>query len=140
MKTIYTDKAPPPAGHYVQATVHNGLVFVSGQLPIRPGEGPKAPGSIEEQTTRALKNVAAVLAAAGGALGPGIARLLEQSISVGGHHEASHAGLAALIPYLGTGAAVAGILIAWLAYQRRVFRPEAIRKAAGPLVTRPSSS
>jgi NADH-quinone oxidoreductase subunit L len=79
--------------------------------------------------------VLAVLAVAGGALGPGIARLLERSISVAGHHEASHAGLAALIPYLGTAGAAFGILVAWLGYQRRAFRPEAIRAAAGPLVT-----
>jgi len=79
--------------------------------------------------------VLAVLAVVGGGLGPGIARLLERSISVAGHHATSHAGVAALIPYLGTGAAVLGILIAWLGYQRRAFRPEAIRAAAGPLTT-----
>jgi NADH-quinone oxidoreductase subunit L len=79
--------------------------------------------------------VLAVLAVAGGALGPAIARLLEHSISATGHHDASHAGMAALIPYLGTGAAAIGILIAWLGYQRRAFRPEAIRTAVGPLAT-----
>ena len=79
--------------------------------------------------------VLAILAVVGGALGPGIARLLEHSISVAGHHEAPHAGMAAMIPYLGTGAAVLGILIAWLGYQRRAFRPETIRAAAGPLAT-----
>ena len=79
--------------------------------------------------------VLAALAVVGGAIGPVIARLLERSISVAGHHEASHAGLAASIPYLGTAAAVLGILVAWLGYQRRAFRPEAIRAAAGPLAT-----
>ena len=79
--------------------------------------------------------VLAALAVVGGAIGPVIARLLERSISVAGHHEASHAGLAASIPYLGTAAAVGGILVAWLGYQRRAFRPEAIRAAAGPLAT-----
>jgi len=79
--------------------------------------------------------VLALLAVVGGALGPALARLLEQSISVSGHHEASHTGAAALIPYLGTGAAVVGIMIAWLGYQLRAFRPEAVRAAAGPLAT-----
>ena len=79
--------------------------------------------------------VLAALAVVGGAIGPVIARLLERSISVAGHHEASHMGLAASIPYLGTAAAVLGILVAWLGYQRRAFRPEAIRAAAGPLAT-----
>ena len=54
-----------PAGHYSQALVHGGWVFVSGQLPIEPQTGAKHLGSIEMQTQQALKNVAAVLEAAG---------------------------------------------------------------------------
>jgi 2-iminobutanoate/2-iminopropanoate deaminase len=64
MNTIHTSDAPLPAGHYAQAVVHNGWVFVSGQLPIDPRTGQKRTGSIEEQTDQALKNVAAVLQAA----------------------------------------------------------------------------
>ncbi|MBC7259449.1 MAG: RidA family protein [Chloroflexi bacterium] len=68
MKTISTPDAPAPAGHYAQAIVHNGLVFVSGQLPIDPTTGDKHIGSIEEQTEQALRNVEAILQAAGSAL------------------------------------------------------------------------
>lgn len=65
METIFTHAAPTPAGHYSQAIVHNGLVFVSGQLAVEPGSGEKKLGSIEEQTQQALNNLEAVLKAAG---------------------------------------------------------------------------
>ena len=68
MHTILTDDAPAPAGHYAQAVVHGGLVYVSGQLPIDPKTGEKRIGSIEEQTSQALENVAAILEAAGSGL------------------------------------------------------------------------
>lgn len=68
MKTISTPDAPAPAGHYSQAVVHGGLVFVSGQLPIDPLTGEKRIDSIEEQTRQALKNVAAILTAANSSL------------------------------------------------------------------------
>jgi len=68
MKIIETPKAPLPAGHYSQGIVHDGLVFVSGQLPIDPATGEKVLGSVEEETDRVLKNVAAVLEAAGSGL------------------------------------------------------------------------
>jgi 2-iminobutanoate/2-iminopropanoate deaminase len=59
IKRINTPNAPQPAGHYSQATVYNGLVFVAGQLSIDPS-GEKKLGSIEE-----LNNVHAILKAAG---------------------------------------------------------------------------
>ena len=62
---ISTPDAPTPAGHYVQATVHNGTVYVAGQLSIDPATGEKLHGSIEEQTERTLRNVEAILHAAG---------------------------------------------------------------------------
>ncbi len=65
MKPILTSKAPKPAGHYAQAMVHEGLVYVSGQLPIDPQTGEKRLGTIEEQTQQTLRNVAAVLRASG---------------------------------------------------------------------------
>ena len=65
IKRINTPNAPQPAGHYSQATVHNGLVFVAGQLSIDPATGEKKLGSIEEQTELALNNVHAILKAAG---------------------------------------------------------------------------
>ncbi len=69
MKAIQSPEAPLPAGHYAQAIVHNGLVYVSGQLPVDPETGEKHIGSIEEQTSQALKNVAAILKAADSDLG-----------------------------------------------------------------------
>ncbi len=65
MKAISTPDAPRPAGHYSQAMVHNNIVYVSGQLPIVPGTGEKITGPIEEQTTQALENLAAILNTAG---------------------------------------------------------------------------
>jgi len=65
MKPISTKNAPKPAGHYSQAIVHNGQVFVSGQLPIDPKTGEKILGPIEEQTGQVLRNVQAILEAAG---------------------------------------------------------------------------
>jgi len=65
MKRIVTNEAPEPAGHYSQGVVHGDLVFVSGQLPIVPGSDVKEVGSIEEQTEQVLKNVSAILKAAG---------------------------------------------------------------------------
>ncbi|MGB9594032.1 MAG: RidA family protein [Anaerolineae bacterium] len=68
MHAITTPDAPMPAGHYAQAIVHDGLVFVSGQLPIDPRTGHKRVGSIEEQTEQALRNVEAILRASGSSL------------------------------------------------------------------------
>jgi 2-iminobutanoate/2-iminopropanoate deaminase len=66
---VRTVEAPAPAGAYSQAIVHAGLVYVSGQLPIDPVRGPlgpgEAPGPVAEQTRRVLKNLEAVLRAAG---------------------------------------------------------------------------
>ena len=65
IKRVETPDAPKPAGHYSQGVVHNGLVFVSGQLAIDPHTGERKLGSIEEQTEQALSNVHAILKAAG---------------------------------------------------------------------------
>jgi len=64
IQRISTTEAPSPGGHYSQAVVHNGLVFVSGQLSIDPKTGEKKLGSIEEQTLQTLHNVEAILKAA----------------------------------------------------------------------------
>lgn len=78
IKTIHTTEAPTPAGHYSQAVVYNGLVFVAGQLAINP-ENPKAePGNIEEQTEQALNNVKEILKAAGSDLN----RVLKMTVYV----------------------------------------------------------
>lgn len=65
IRYIRTTDAPIPAGHYSQATVHDGVVYVAGQLAIDPATGERKLGSIEEQTERTLRNVEAVLKAAG---------------------------------------------------------------------------
>ena len=64
IKRIATKNAPAAGGHYSQAVVHSGLVFVSGQLSIDPQTGEKKLGSIEEQTEQVLNNVEAILKAA----------------------------------------------------------------------------
>ena len=65
MRPVETLEAPAPAGHYAQGIVHGGLVYVAGQLPIDPAD-PGAPhGDVEAQTERALRNVQAILRAAG---------------------------------------------------------------------------
>ncbi len=65
MEKILTPDAPQPAGHYSQGIVHQGLVYVAGQVAIDPVTGEKKLSSIEEQTEQTLKNVAAILEAAG---------------------------------------------------------------------------
>jgi len=62
---IETSNAPKPAGHYSQGVVHNGILYVSGQLSIDPKTGEKKLGSIEEQTEQALNNVHGIIKAAG---------------------------------------------------------------------------
>lgn len=63
---ILTDRAPAPAGHYSQATVADGHVYISGQLPIRPDGVSLSESGFDVQATQALENVLAILAAAGG--------------------------------------------------------------------------
>jgi len=68
MHPVSTPNAPAAGGHYSQAIVHAGLVYVAGQLPIVPGRAEHVVGSIEEQTEQVLRNIAAVLEAAGSSL------------------------------------------------------------------------
>lgn len=65
IRRISTPGAPTPAGHYSQATVHNGVVYVAGMLPLDPITREIVPGGIHEQLERTLLNIAAVLEAAG---------------------------------------------------------------------------
>lgn len=78
IRTVLTPDAPAPGGHYSQAVVYNGLVFVAGQLSIDPATGEKRLGSIEEQTEQALANVRAILEAAGS----GLDRVLKTTVYV----------------------------------------------------------
>ena len=68
MTPIQTSDAPAPAGHYSQAIVHNGLVYVAGQLPINPTNREQPVGPIEAQTEQTLRNVEAILKEAGSSL------------------------------------------------------------------------
>jgi 2-iminobutanoate/2-iminopropanoate deaminase len=65
MQFITTPEAPLPAGHYSQAVVHNGTVYVSGLLAVDAKTGEKKLGEIEEQTEQVLTNLASILKAAG---------------------------------------------------------------------------
>jgi 2-iminobutanoate/2-iminopropanoate deaminase len=70
-RVVRTDAAPAPfqGAPYSQAIVAGGLVFVSGQLGVRPGEKELVPGGIAEQTEQVFANLRAVLEAAGSSLG-----------------------------------------------------------------------
>lgn len=69
MKPVATKDAPAAIGPYSQAVAHGGLVFLSGQIPLDPATGELVRGTIVEETTRVLDNLAAVLAAAGSSFG-----------------------------------------------------------------------
>ena len=78
MKRIATPDAPTPKGHYSQAVVHGGLVYVAGQLAVDPSDPDAAPGDAGAQTRLIFKNIAAILDAAGSSL----ERLLQVTIYV----------------------------------------------------------
>ena len=69
MRTIQPSGQPQPKGHYSPGIEHNGLIFVSGQLPMTLDTREPFTGPIEEQTELALRNVEAVLKEAGSGLG-----------------------------------------------------------------------
>ena len=64
-KIISTDKAPSAIGPYSQAKVVGDFVFTSGQIAINPATGNVEAITIEEQTEQVMKNLGAVLSAAG---------------------------------------------------------------------------
>lgn len=69
MKSIInTPNAPLPIGPYNQATVFNGMLFVSGQIALDPATNTLVMDDIETETHRVLKNVQAILEAAGSSL------------------------------------------------------------------------
>ena len=65
LEPVLTLNAPPPGGHYSQAMIHNGLVYVAGQLPIKLGQKEHVVGSIEAQAETIFANLDAILLAAG---------------------------------------------------------------------------
>ncbi len=68
-QVVSTAAAPQAIGPYSQAIVHNGIAYVSGQIPLDPATGQMVEGGIEEQTVRVLENLGAVLAACGSGYG-----------------------------------------------------------------------
>ena len=71
MKTIQPESQPKPKGHYSPGIENDGLIFVSGQLPMDLETREPFAGDIETQTELALRNVEAVLNAAGSGLSSG---------------------------------------------------------------------
>lgn len=70
MRTVISTAAAPAAiGPYSQAILHNGIAYLSGQIPLDPVSGQIVSGGIEEQTVRVLENLGAVLEACGSNFG-----------------------------------------------------------------------
>ena len=80
MHPVSTGDAPTPAGHYAQGVVHGGFVFVSGQLPVDARGEIVGIDDIEAQTRQTLRNVEAILRAAGS----GLDRLVSVTIYITG--------------------------------------------------------
>ena len=68
MKAVATERAPKAAGPYSQAVIHDGLAYISGQIPVDPDTG-SIPEGMAAQAEQALKNLSAVLEAAGSGTG-----------------------------------------------------------------------
>jgi 2-iminobutanoate/2-iminopropanoate deaminase len=64
-KVIYTSKAPAAVGPYSQAIETNGMLFISGQIPINPETGKIVEGDVTAQTEQVMKNIEAILTEAG---------------------------------------------------------------------------
>ena len=78
MKSISTDAAPEARGHYSQAVVHGGLVYVAGQLPVVASDPQRRLADFEEQAAQVIDNVLAILAAAGS----GADRILKATVYI----------------------------------------------------------
>jgi len=76
MEAISTSKAPGAIGPYSQAVKANGLIFVSGQLPVDPATGNFAGGGIKELTRQSLTNIRNILTEAG----TGMDRVLKTTV------------------------------------------------------------
>lgn len=64
-KIISTENAPKAIGPYSQAVEANGMLFISGQIPLDPSTGKLVDGGIKEQTEQVFRNIEAILTAAG---------------------------------------------------------------------------
>lgn len=67
-KIVLTEKAPRAIGPYSQAIVHDGLAYLSGQIPLDPATNQLLEGDIAAQTMRVLENLKAVLDACGASI------------------------------------------------------------------------
>lgn len=65
LEAIHTDKAPAAIGPYSQGIVANGLLFTAGQIPLDPATMQVVPGNVVAQTEQVLRNLEAILTAAG---------------------------------------------------------------------------
>jgi 2-iminobutanoate/2-iminopropanoate deaminase len=68
MKTVHTDDAPKAIGPYSQAIVAGGFVYTAGQVPFDPATMELVDGDVEAQTEQVMRNLAAILDAAGAGL------------------------------------------------------------------------
>ena len=73
---IETERAPLPIGPYSQAVRANGFLFVSGQIPMDPAAGTIVSGKAGEQTRQVMRNLEAILEAAGS----GLSKLVKTTI------------------------------------------------------------
>ncbi len=64
-KIINTSKAPAPIGPYNQAVLVNGILYVSGQVPMDPSTGKLVEGDIKKETQQCMENLKAILEEAG---------------------------------------------------------------------------
>ena|SRR5579871_306609 len=67
-ETVSTDHAPKAIGPYSQAVIHNGIAYLSGQIPLDPSTNLIVEGDVVVQTERVLQNLKAVLEACGASL------------------------------------------------------------------------
>jgi len=64
-KIIFTDDAPKAIGPYSQAVEANGMLFISGQIPVNPETGKIVEADIKTQTKQVMENIGAILKEAG---------------------------------------------------------------------------
>ncbi len=67
-KVFCSDRAPKPKGPYSQAVMHNGLLYMSGQIPIDPVSGSLIRATIEEETEVVLNNMKIIVEEAGASM------------------------------------------------------------------------
>ena len=67
-KIFYSERVPNPKGPYSQAVIHNGLMYISGQVPLDPVSGEVVRASIEEETEAVLNNIKIIVEEAGSSM------------------------------------------------------------------------